>query len=89
VGAGVETLAGVGADGFGPGCSLTSLGTITLLPFSGTLGRPASADEASAPAGVWGGGGSPPDLVAHAENNDDAAARISEALIVFFAIPPS
>jgi hypothetical protein len=81
-------LAGVGAAGLGPGCSFTSLGTITLLPVSGTFGRPASADDASAPPGVWADG-SALDRVAHAKNNDDAPARINDALIDLFAIPTS
>ena len=84
----VETLAGVGADGFGPGCSFTSLGTITPLPPSGTFGNPASSEEASALAGIWAGG-SALERVAHAENKDDAAATISAALTDFFAIPPT
>jgi hypothetical protein len=89
VGGAVETLAGVGAEGFGPGCSFTSLGTIAPFPVSGTFGRPASAeDDASAPAGVWGGG-SALERPAHPENNDDAAATISAALTDFFAMPPS
>jgi hypothetical protein len=83
-GVGVVALAGC-APGFGAGSSLTSLGTTTPLPVSGTAGKAASGEVASALAGVCGGG-SVLAFGAHAASTAAPTAKISGRQPDFIAI---
>jgi len=65
-------------DGGGAsGCSLTSLGTTTPFPVSGTIGKPASSGEGAGLPAIWGGG-SVPTLGPHAEGISAQAAQIRQ-----------